>query len=117
MTPKDFRAELVKIMPGYNWTVHKSVYENHLEATGTQSSGFNRLSTLFVVRTERDGIPKYAAKSSGYGLRARWLHTNVDGTLARTLRGLQDHYEKMAGLYAGHAGSLMKGRKADEASA
>lgn len=96
MAPKEFRAELMKVMPGYSWTVHKSSSETYLNATGTQSSGFNRLSTLCVTRTAHNGVVKYEAKSSGFGLRARWLHNNTDGTLARSLRGLQDHYEHKA---------------------
>lgn len=113
-TPKEFRAELVKIMPGYSWTVHKSSSEAHLRATGIQSAGFNRLSTLCVTRTVRDGVAKYEAKSAGYGLRARWLHTTTDGTLARALRGLQDHYEHMAATYSGHARALQSARTADK---
>ncbi|MNL30960.1 hypothetical protein D3C87_1527270 [compost metagenome] len=112
MKPKDFRAELTKIMPGYAWTVHKSSSENYLKATGTQSSGFNRLSTLRVVRIEKDGVATYEAKSAGYGLRAKWLHTHTDGTLARALRGLQDHYEFVSNTYRSHAQSLMLGRLA-----
>lgn len=112
MKPKDFRAELIKIMPGYEWTVHKSTSENHLRATGTQSSGFNRLSTLRVVRIEKDGLATYEAKSAGYGLRAKWLHTNTDGTLARALRGLQDHYLAVSNTYRSHAQSLERGRRA-----
>lgn len=110
---KKFRAELMKIMPGYSWTVHKSSNDAHLEATGTQSSGFNRLSTLAVTRIEHDGRVEYEAKSAGYGLRARWLHTNVDGTLARALRGLQDHYEHMAATYSGHARALASARTSE----
>ena len=112
MNSKEFRAELVKIMPGYNWTVHKSsIPEEWLEATGTQSSGSNRQSTLSVVRVEREGQqPFYEAKSSGYGVRENWLYTNKDGTLARALRGLQDHYEARASTYRSHANDLQKGR-------
>jgi len=116
MTPKDFRAELTKIMPGYAWTVHKNpkcfdkLDLSYLEATGTQSSGFNRLSTLYVIRREKGGVVSFEAKSSGYGLRAKWLHTHTDGTLARALRGLQDHYEMVSNTYRGHAESLRIGR-------
>ena len=107
-----FRAELLKIMPGYQWTVHKSRVETYIEATGTQSSGFNRLSTLSVVRTDGlDGV-RYEAKSAGYGLRARWLHTNEAPTLARALRGLQEHYEGREATYRSHASALAQGRKA-----
>lgn len=55
MNSKEFRAELEKIMPGYMWTVHRP--SKHLRfppyvlvATGIQSSGSNRLSTLEVTR-------------------------------------------------------------------
>lgn len=106
-----FRAELVKIMPGYDWTVHKTVYNHHLEATGTQSSGFNRTSTLSVIRTEpTDGKVTYEVKSAGFGLKAKWLHKCGAPTLARALRHLQDHYEGMARIYAGHGADLAQGR-------
>lgn len=114
MSPKDFRAELLKIMPGYGWTVHKSIYPGHLEATGIQTSGSNRLSTLSVVRVEREGEkPTYEAKSAGFGLRAKWLFKKRAGTLARALRGLQDHYESQASIYQSHAASLKQGRKSE----
>lgn len=112
MTPKEFRAELVKIMPGYAWTVHKSTTDMYLEATGTQSSGFNRLSTLKVCRRDHgNGIVSYETMSSGYGLRSPWLHRNEDSTLARALRGLQEHYEWKAANYAGHARALKEARQ------
>lgn len=118
MNSKEFRAELVKIMPGYDWTVHKSRIEWRLEATGTQSSGFNRLSTLSVVRVEKEGQkPSYEVKSAGFGLRARWLHANKDGTLARALRGLQDYYEAVANTHHSHAEYLKKGRQIKDAEA
>lgn len=106
----EFRKELVKIMPGYAWVVHQTKASGYLEATGTQSSGFNRLSTLSVVRREQDGKSRYEAKSSGFGLGARWLHTNEDKTLARALRGLQDHYVYTANTYRAHAASMKIGR-------
>ena len=109
MNANEFRKELVKIMPGYKWTIHTKA-SGYLSATGTQSSGFNRLSTLSVSRREQDGKIRYEAKSAGFGLRARWLHTNEDGTLARALRGLQDHYEAMANTYCSHAEYLKAGR-------
>lgn len=110
MNSNEFRKELGRLMPGYAWTVHRTTLTGHLEATGMQSSGFNRLSTLSVVRRERDGKARYEAKSAGFGLRARWLHANEDGTLARTLRGLQDHYEAMADKYRAHAEDMKRGR-------
>lgn len=114
MNANEFRKELVKIMQGYDWTVHQTKAEGFLNATGMQTSGFNRLSTLSVVRRERDGKAGYEVKSAGFGLRARWLHTNEDGTLARALRGLQDHYEAMAAEYRSHAERLNRGRTALE---
>ena len=113
MNANEFRAELVKIMPGYSWVVHQSAVKNRLVATGTQSSGFNRLSTLSVTRTERDGAVSYESKSAGNGCRAKWLHTNTDGTLARSLRGLQDHYEAIANIYRSHAIALKSGRQSE----
>ena len=113
-TPKDFRADLEKIMPGYDWTVHRQhrLFPELLEATGIQSSGFSRLSTLSVVRRDRSGDLEYEAKSAGFGTRAPWLYTNKDGTLARALRGLQQHYETWAATYQGHANALKNARKA-----
>lgn len=116
MNSKEFRTELEKIMPGYLWTVHQQPKyiprgDLPLFATGIQSSGSNRLSTLEVKRSERDGRVIYTAKSSGYGTKARWLHEHTAGTLARALRGLQEHYEAMAATYSSHAAALQRGRK------
>lgn len=116
MTPKEFRAELLKIMPGYSWTIHRSVNDAVLRATGVQSSGFNRLSTLEVKRLAVGAMePTYEARSAGYGTRAKWLHSNTDRTLARALRGLQDHYEQVANTYRGHASALKNARNAPPA--
>lgn len=110
-----FRRELKRLMPGYQWTVHRShcVETAALAATGTHSSGFNRLSTLSVVRFVRlaDGSVEYAVKSSGYGASAPWLHEFIAPTLARALRGLQLHYEHMAAKYGSHASDLSRGRR------
>lgn len=110
MTPNEFRQELLAVMPGYRWTVHQSRAGSPLSATGTQSSGFNRLSTLHVARREQDGCTIYTARSAGYGTRAPWLHTHNDGTLARALRGLQNHYEAVAATYRSHAENMKRGR-------
>lgn len=110
MNSNEFRKELEKIMPGYAWTVHRTTTAGYLEASGMQWSGFNRLSTLSVVRREQDGKTKYTAKSAGSGLRARWLHENEDETLARALRGLQGHYEATAAKYRKHAEDMKRGR-------
>lgn len=109
-----FRAQLKKLMPGYDWTVHKAPQDaKRLTATGVQSSGFNRLSTLEVVcRIEAHG-DWFTVRSAGYGRRAPWLAENSDATLARALRGLQDHYRAAAVRYQAHEAALAKGRVAD----
>lgn len=114
MNSIDFRKELMKVMPGYNWTVHKPSKYNPdlLEATGIQSSGFNRLSTLSVARSEENGIVTYEVKSSGFGAKARWMHTATDGTLARALRELQSYYQTQANDFRVLADRLQTGRKA-----
>jgi len=118
ITPESlFRKELTKIMPGYEWTVHRPIKFSaddlpaHIEATGIQSAGFNRLSTLFVARREKDGHVTYEVKSSGFGVRAPWLAGRTSSTLARALRDLQTHYEHMASKYATHAAYLRNARK------
>ncbi len=114
-TTDNFRAELVKIMPGYKWTVHRASKDAvRLVATGIQSSGFNRLSTLRVMRSIERGFPWYTAKSAGYGTRATFCGENSDVSLAKALRGLQEHYERMANTYRGHAARLQAGRIEDQ---
>ena len=115
MNRNDFRKELMKIMPGYKWTVHrKNIYakkdDGFLSATGIQSSGFNRLSTLEVCRRNKDNVVEYTAKSAGFGKSAPWLNEYTDSTLARTLRGLQKHYEVMEQKYGNHERALRAGR-------
>lgn len=115
MNSAEFRKELVKIMPKYEWTVHKSSNpEMHLSATGIQSSGFNRLSTLSVVRREKgaDGGVWYEVKSAGSGTKPPWLAERGGRTLAQALRSLQTHYENRAQTYRGHANDLQNARKA-----
>jgi len=113
MNTSEFRKELVKIMPGYEWTVHRPYSDvgGYLSATGIQSSGFNRLSTLQVVRRERNETVEYEVKSSGFGKNSPWLSEATDGTLARALRTLQTHYEHRASLHASHARALESARK------
>jgi hypothetical protein len=118
LAAKAFRAELVKIMPGYSWTVHRHTKSAvRITATGIQSSGFNRLSTLQVVRTALAGRVTYTAKSAGFGTRAKWLHENTDATLARALRGLQEHYQRVANTYRSHAARLEAGRRTETTGA
>lgn len=112
MNSNDFRKELIKIMPGYSWTVHRFLTDDkYMKATGIQSAGFNRLSTLQVIRREKDSRIEYEVKSAGYGVKSPWVATWTDSTLARALRGLQDHYESLASLYAGCAAYLRTARK------
>ena len=113
----DFRKELWKIMPGYNWTVHRdpryltTSIKSCISATGIQTMGFNRISTLHVTRREKDNGVEYEVKSSGFGKKAPWLSSCTDTTLARALRGLQEDYESIASNYAAHARDLQNGRK------
>ncbi|MCE7797890.1 hypothetical protein LWE61_15170 [Sphingobium sufflavum] len=113
MDHRTFRASLVKIMPGYRWTVHKAgPAAKRLVATGIQSSGLNRISTLQVTCASTEGGEYFTARSAGFGRRAPWLHQNGDRTLARALRGLQIHYRAMAASYSGHEQALENGRRA-----
>ena len=114
MNSNQFRKELIKIMPGYAWTIHHSAFaaSNYFSATGIQSSGFNRLSTLKIIRREsNNGNVEYEVTSSGYGTRSPWLSEYKDQTLARALRGLQNHYESMGRTYSSLASSLEYARE------
>lgn len=119
MKTADFRAELKKIMPGYKWTVHRDgpyIYNvknkvQALTATGIQTSGCNRISTLNVTRTEKDDQIMYKVKSAGFGKRSPWLRSSIDTTLAKALRALQKEYEWAASNYAAHARDLESGRR------
>lgn len=115
MNSVDFRKELMKIMPGYSWTVHKQnkLRPGRLDATGIQSSGFNRLSTLMVTRTEqKDGRVWYEVKSAAHGTKTPWAHETGDVTLARALRELQKHYEQQSSHFRVLADRLENGRRA-----
>lgn len=113
MSANELRKELLKVMPGYSWTVHKTSNPHSVTATGIQSSGFNRLSTLQVTRTEdARGSLWYVAKSAGHGTKSPWAHANGDKTLAKALRGLQEHYQRKANTYRQLAARLEAGRKA-----
>lgn len=113
MNSNKFRKELKKIMPGYKWTVHRNRFaaSKHLSATGIQTAGFNRLSTLRVIKREKEHGFKYEVTSSGFGKNCPWLSDYTDVTLARALRGLQNHYESMAQTYSSHASCLQRARK------
>ena len=113
MNSAKFREELKKIMPGYRWTIHRNMFSKakYLSATGIQTSGFNRLSTLQVIKRVKELYCEYEVKSAGFGTNAPWLSEYTDTTLARSLRGLQDHYSRMADNYFRHAADLQHGRK------
>jgi hypothetical protein len=112
MNSAEFRKELEKVMPGYTWTIHKSGNpEVYLSATGIQSSGFNRLSTLMIERREKPlEIAVYEVKSAGFGKKAKWLARAEGETLARALRSLQSHCEGVAQTYGSHARYLQEAR-------
>ena len=109
-----FRKELQKIMPGYKWTVHKStIYgmdlnkkPTYITATGIQTSGFNRMSTLEVTVREKNGAIEYESTSAGFGKNAEFLARYTGSTLAQSLRGLQEHYEVQGNNYMRHAADL-----------
>ena len=113
---KELRAELLKLMPGYSWTVNSSLCRNgYFVATGIQTSGTNRLSTLHVERRDNyaaSGLPRYEVRSAGYGARSPWLHSAADSSLSRALRDLQNHYEREASKFSSHASALRAGRSA-----
>ena len=116
LCPRAFRAELVKIMPGYKWTVHRPMLLNSkLTATGTKSSGMNRLSTLQVTKAENGETFVYEARSAGFGLHTPWLRSFADVTLARALRGLQNIYQDEANRFRSHAAHLESARYASDA--
>ncbi len=95
MNSADFRKELLAVMPGYKWTIHKSSNPTrYLAATGTKSSGYNRLSTLHIVRSENDGTARYEAKLAGYGTKSPIECDTCGGTLKRALRRLQSSCEQ-----------------------
>jgi hypothetical protein len=82
-------------------------------ATGIQTSGFNRLSTIQVTRVKQHGV-KYEVCSSGFGKKTPWLSDYEAPTLKQALRGLQDHYEQMASMYLNHANAIQLARKKKE---
>lgn len=114
MNTTGFRKELLKIMPGYSWTVHrpsKIDCNAYMIATGIISSGFNRLSTLEVTRREKDDSVEYEVKTSGYGTKSPWLSSATGLTLAQALRNLQTYYKRMAQKYKSHEMHLQNARK------
>ena len=122
MNTSEFRNELTKIMPGYKWVIAKPYRFKtdtdpgiaRMTATGIQSAGYNRVST---IRAKRDdggsgGTVEYTVSIADYGARSPWLETVKAPTLARALRCLQDRCESMAGMYAACVRKMQAGRVA-----
>ncbi len=57
------------------------------------------------------GYSSYEVKSAGFGRHAPWMGHYRDGTLARAIRGLQDHYETTSRKYLILAQAMERGRK------
>lgn len=112
MSEKEFREDLRKLMPGYKWVVHKAGKRAViLIATGTRSSGSNRLCTVKVQMTNRDNAPAwYQVWSAPYGTKTPWAGEGYGTTMARAFRSLQDHYVRRAAKYNSLANSLQAGR-------
>lgn len=116
---RKFRDELIRLLPGYKWTVHKpSVFFektpeliSDLTAEGTISKGFNRLSTIEIRRIEKNTGVEYTARSAGSGTRSRWLGEQKRDTLAQAIRSLQEYHEMWAREHAAHAGYIQGSRK------
>lgn len=120
MNTSEFRAELMKIMPGFNWTVARPyrLYKEPdtapgfalMKATGIQSAGFNRMATLGVERRDENGKVEYEVSIADYGTRGPWVETYKRETLARALRSLQERCESMRGVYAACVNAMQGGR-------
>jgi hypothetical protein len=108
----EFRQELVKVMPGFSWTVEKSYMEGIKKAEGKQTAGMNRLCTLSVLkRTNHDtGKSEYEVKDSGFGLRSPWGRSFNSHSLKSALRLLQNYHESSARHHSGQASYLQAGR-------
>lgn len=103
------RTDLRRLLPGYRWTIARGQPDQQwLEATGTISRGYNRVSTMRVnVKDVPDIGPWFEVSSSGHTGRGG----NCAGrTLARAVRGLQQHYEAMAREYAALADHIIRSR-------
>lgn len=111
MNVSDFRKELLKLMPGYKWTVHKSrIPERYLTATGIISSGLNRTSTLEVTKNTTELGVDYEVKFAGNGTKSPWVFTTNYPTLARAFRELQKSMENKASIYSHYSNTLQNSR-------
>lgn len=107
----DFRKWLRKVLPGYNWTVHKSKFpdlQTAIHATGVQTSGFNRTSTIEVVMKKQGQW--FEAYISGYGKHSTVLGEGFGRTVAQAFRALQSNLETKAQIYAVQAGTVQAAR-------
>ncbi len=109
----DFRKELNKVLPGYKWTISKHTGNGqHLTATGIQSSGFNRVSTIEIYRESKDGYGFYSAKIWGYGRRSPLVaETGEFGSLKRALRLLQEYCEHRSSVFKSAANYIEFARR------
>jgi|SRR3990172_969568 len=108
-----FREELKKVMPGYKWTISKLSYRDHLHAYGILSSGFNRLSTMHVVRDIKTTGIEYSSRLFGFGTRAPLISESSGTTLRQCLRNLQDQCESEKYKWRGAVSYLEHGRKGE----
>jgi hypothetical protein len=115
MTAPEFRKALLKIMPGFRWTVHKSENPRVLRATGIMSSGSNRLATLQVIREDSEHIGvTFIARMAGNGTRAIFGPAFRNSTIASALWDLQNHHDRSAATHRVMVSRLQKGRCAPE---
>lgn len=108
-TQSSFRDDLKNVLPGYNWTVHKPhMVTETLVATGIQSSGFNRLSTI-EVQSNKEGN-WFKAKISGFGTKSPWTCECLGKTLKQVIRNLQEYLEHQERFYGSLAESVKNAR-------
>ena len=91
------RESLRKLLPGFEWTVHNGGTNEFMEATGIQSSGFNRLATIGITKKG----DWYEAKIAGNGTRALWSKVGAGRTLHNAVGSLQNGLELERAHYAG----------------
>lgn len=104
------RDDLLKLMPGFKWTAHRddSGDGSWIEATGIQTSGFNRICTVRVA--VRD-LNWFEAKIAGFGARAKFVKTGCGKTLSRAFLLLQDGLKWEADMYSGLFSKLDSARR------
>lgn len=110
MSSTDFRAELMKVMPGLDWNVHDQISDTCLLATGIKSRGYDRMFQMSVQKTGSGNKVEYEVWSSGYATHTNCLHPNRDTTLESAVRGLQNHYKIKENEYRSHADAIHRAR-------